>query len=59
MSITCTTPFDVIAYRSPSAEIASTKELVTMRTNRDRTRLYIANGTDESATDDKDAASAG
>lgn len=33
-----------------SAEIASTKELVTMRTNRDRTRLYIANGSDESAT---------
>jgi hypothetical protein len=33
-----------------SAEIASTKELVTMRTNRDRTRLYIANGSDESAS---------
>lgn len=33
-----------------SAEIASTKELVTLRTNADRTRLYIANGTDESAT---------
>jgi hypothetical protein len=33
-----------------SAEIASTKELVTMRTNPDRTRLYIANGSDESAT---------
>ena len=33
-----------------SAEIASTKELVTLRTNRDRTRLYIANGSDESAT---------
>ncbi|HEX7152797.1 MAG TPA: hypothetical protein VF618_15010 [Thermoanaerobaculia bacterium] len=33
-----------------SAEIASTKELVTMRTNAERTRLYIANGSDESAT---------
>jgi hypothetical protein len=33
-----------------SAEIASTKELVTLRTNRDRTRLYIANGSDESAS---------
>jgi DNA-binding beta-propeller fold protein YncE len=33
-----------------SAEIAATKELVTMRTNRDKTRLYIANGSDESAT---------
>lgn len=33
-----------------SEEIASTKELVTIRTNRDRTRLYIANGSDESAT---------
>ena len=33
-----------------SAEIASTKELVTIRTNRDRTRLYIANGSDESAS---------
>ena len=33
-----------------SPEIASTKELVTLRTNRDRTRLFIANGTDESAT---------
>ena len=33
-----------------SAEIASTKELVTMRTNKDRTRLYIANGSDESAS---------
>ena len=33
-----------------SAEIASTKELVTLRTNRARTRLYIANGSDESAT---------
>lgn len=33
-----------------SAEIASTKELVTLRTNLDRTRLYIANGSDESAT---------
>jgi len=33
-----------------SAEIASTKELVTMRTNHARNRLYIANGSDESAT---------
>jgi len=33
-----------------SAAIASTKELVTFRTNADRTRLYIANGSDESAT---------
>lgn len=33
-----------------SAEIASTKELVTLRTNPKRTRLYIANGSDESAT---------
>ena len=33
-----------------SAEIASTKELVTLRTNPDRTRLFIANGSDESAT---------
>lgn len=33
-----------------SAEIASTKELVAMRTNPNRTRLYIANGSDESAT---------
>ena len=31
-------------------DIAATKELVTLRTNRDRTRLYIANGSDESAT---------
>ena len=30
-------------------DIASTKELVTLRTNPDRTRLYIANGSDESA----------
>src|SRR5262249_18675226 len=33
-----------------SAEIAATKELVTLRTNAARTRLYIANGSDESAT---------
>jgi DNA-binding beta-propeller fold protein YncE len=33
-----------------SAEIAATKELVTLRTNPARTRLYIANGSDESAT---------
>ncbi|HSP15962.1 MAG TPA: hypothetical protein VLV78_14545 [Thermoanaerobaculia bacterium] len=33
-----------------SAEIAATKELVTLRTNGDRSRLYIANGSDESAT---------
>ena len=32
-----------------SAEIASTKDLVTMRTNPDGSRLYIANGSDESA----------
>ena len=32
-----------------SAHIASTKELVTLRTNPDRTRLFIANGSDESA----------
>jgi hypothetical protein len=32
-----------------SAEIAATKELVTLRTNTDRNRLYIANGSDESA----------
>lgn len=32
-----------------SAEIASTKELVTLRTNSERTRLFIANGSDESA----------
>jgi DNA-binding beta-propeller fold protein YncE len=31
-------------------EIASTKELVTLRTTADRTRLLIANGSDESAT---------
>ena len=33
-----------------SADIASTKELVTLRTNPDRTRLFIANGSDESAS---------
>lgn len=33
-----------------SAEIASTKELVTLRMNREKTRLYIANGSDESAS---------
>ena len=33
-----------------SADIAATKELVTLRMNADRTRLYIANGSDESAT---------
>jgi DNA-binding beta-propeller fold protein YncE len=33
-----------------SAEIASTKELVTMRINRAGTRLYIANGSDESVS---------
>ena len=33
-----------------SPHIASTKELVTLRTNPERTRLYIANGSDESAT---------
>lgn len=32
-----------------SAEIASTKDLVTLRVNADRTRLFIANGSDESA----------
>jgi hypothetical protein len=32
-----------------SADIASTKELVTLRTNPERTRLFIANGSDESA----------
>lgn len=32
-----------------SAEIAATKELVSMRTNPNRTRLYVANGSDESA----------
>lgn len=32
-----------------SAHIAATKELVTLRTNPARTRLYIANGSDESA----------
>jgi hypothetical protein len=32
-----------------SAEIAATKELVTLRTNADRSRLYVANGSDESA----------
>lgn len=32
-----------------SAHIAATKELVTLRTNADRSRLYIANGSDESA----------
>ena len=32
-----------------SAHIAATKELVTLRTNPDRTRLFIANGSDESA----------
>ncbi|HYS52397.1 MAG TPA: hypothetical protein VER58_01370 [Thermoanaerobaculia bacterium] len=32
-----------------SAEIAATKELVTLRTNAERNRLYIANGSDESA----------
>ncbi len=32
-----------------SAQIAATKELVTLRTNADRSRLYIANGSDESA----------
>ncbi|HEX7191027.1 MAG TPA: hypothetical protein VF381_05580 [Thermoanaerobaculia bacterium] len=31
------------------AEIAATKELVTLRTNSDASRLYIANGSDESA----------
>ena len=33
-----------------SAEIASTKELLTLRTNPSHTRLYIANGSDESVT---------
>ena len=33
-----------------SAEIASTKELVVMRTNAERSRLFIANGSDESAS---------
>ena len=33
-----------------SAAIAATKELVTLRMNRDKSRLYIANGSDESAT---------
>ena len=33
-----------------SAEIASTKELVSFRTNPDRSRLFVANGSDESAT---------
>lgn len=33
-----------------SVDIASTKELVTLRTNRERTRLYVANGSDESAS---------
>jgi DNA-binding beta-propeller fold protein YncE len=33
-----------------SAEIAATKELVTLRMNGDKSRLYIANGSDESAT---------
>lgn len=33
-----------------SAEIAATKELVAMRTNAAGTRLFIANGSDESAT---------
>jgi hypothetical protein len=33
-----------------SAEIAATKELVTLRTSADGTRLYVANGSDESAT---------
>ncbi len=32
-----------------SAEIASTKELVTLRTDPSRTRLFVANGSDESA----------
>lgn len=31
-------------------DIASTKELVTLRTDPERTRLYIANGSDESAS---------
>jgi hypothetical protein len=33
-----------------SADIASTKDLVTLRTSADRTRLFIANGSDESVT---------
>jgi hypothetical protein len=33
-----------------SADIASTKELVTLRTDRGRLRLFVANGSDESAT---------
>ena len=33
-----------------SAEIAATKELVTMRVSPDGKRLYVANGSDESAT---------
>lgn len=33
-----------------SEEIASTKELVSMRTDAAKTRLYVANGSDESAT---------
>jgi len=33
-----------------SAEIAATKELVTMRISADGSRLYVANGSDESAT---------
>lgn len=33
-----------------SAEIAATKELVTLRTNADQSRLFVANGSDESAT---------
>ena len=33
-----------------SPEIASTKELVTLRTNPEATKLYIANGSDESAS---------
>jgi hypothetical protein len=33
-----------------SAEIAATKELVTLRINRAGTRLFVANGSDESAT---------
>jgi DNA-binding beta-propeller fold protein YncE len=33
-----------------SAEIAATKELVTLRTDRAGKRLYVANGSDESAT---------
>ena len=33
-----------------SVDIASTKELLTLRTNLARTRLYIANGSDESVT---------